>query len=319
MYKIIGADQREYGPCSADDLRRWFREGRVNAQTLLQPVGATDWKPLAAFPEFAPLLSGALPPGVPPTIGPTTGMRSTPADGAPPTEAELLQRDYDLDVFDCLRRGWDLFVCHFWPIVGVSLLVLLANEVVDEIIWMIVFPSFGNLLVEAITNPPSGNLFSRFLSADNLSRIQAISVLTSVVKPIFLGGLFNYYLRLIRGQKAELTDAFAGFRSAAVPLILFGLVGTLLEGLGWSLCLVPGIYLNVAWFFSVPLIMDRQLNFWAAMELSRKIVTKHWLLIFGLVLLTSLIRGVGSLTCCFKYAIWPAAYLCMLFAYEDIF
>ncbi len=53
MYKIIGADQKEYGPVSADEIRRWVAEGRANAQTLLQAEGQTDWRPLATFAEFA--------------------------------------------------------------------------------------------------------------------------------------------------------------------------------------------------------------------------------------------------------------------------
>ena len=53
MYKIIGADQKEYGPVSADDLRRWAAEGRVNAQTLIQAEGQTDWQPLSSFPELS--------------------------------------------------------------------------------------------------------------------------------------------------------------------------------------------------------------------------------------------------------------------------
>ena len=63
MYKIIGGDQKEYGPVSADDLRNWIREGRVNAQTLIQGEGQSDWRPLSSYPEFAnvaaPVPSGA--------------------------------------------------------------------------------------------------------------------------------------------------------------------------------------------------------------------------------------------------------------------
>src|SRR5213076_841251 len=63
MYKIIGADQKQYGPVSADEMRQWIAEGRVNAQTLIQAEGQTDWRPLSTFPEFAtapqPLPSGA--------------------------------------------------------------------------------------------------------------------------------------------------------------------------------------------------------------------------------------------------------------------
>jgi hypothetical protein len=64
MYKIIGANQVEYGPITADQLRQWITEGRVNAQTLVQPEGATDWRPLSQFPEFAPNFAPA-PPAMP--------------------------------------------------------------------------------------------------------------------------------------------------------------------------------------------------------------------------------------------------------------
>ncbi len=63
MYKIIGVDQKEYGPVTADELRTWIAQGRANGQTLAQAEGGA-WKPLATFPEFAQALS-ALPPPPP--------------------------------------------------------------------------------------------------------------------------------------------------------------------------------------------------------------------------------------------------------------
>ncbi len=72
MYKIIGADGQQYGPVSAEQIRRWIAENRVNAQTLIQAEGAQEWKPLSLFPEFAPEVKATPPPvtPVPPTIGP---------------------------------------------------------------------------------------------------------------------------------------------------------------------------------------------------------------------------------------------------------
>ncbi|MBU6411734.1 MAG: DUF4339 domain-containing protein, partial [Verrucomicrobia bacterium] len=46
MYKIIGADGRQYGPAGADQIRRWLAENRLNAHSLALPEGATEWKPL---------------------------------------------------------------------------------------------------------------------------------------------------------------------------------------------------------------------------------------------------------------------------------
>ena len=54
MYKIIGADGRMYGPVTPEQLRYWITEGRANAQTLVQPAGSPDWKPLVEFPELMP-------------------------------------------------------------------------------------------------------------------------------------------------------------------------------------------------------------------------------------------------------------------------
>ena len=62
MYKIIGADQKEYGPVSADQLRQWITEGRVNAQTSVQAAGETTWKPLFMVPEFAASFPATPPP-----------------------------------------------------------------------------------------------------------------------------------------------------------------------------------------------------------------------------------------------------------------
>jgi GYF domain 2 len=69
MYKIIGVDKKEYGPVSAEQIRQWIADGRVNGQTLVQAEGSVDWKPLASFAEFTLALSpqpvpapGAAPP-----------------------------------------------------------------------------------------------------------------------------------------------------------------------------------------------------------------------------------------------------------------
>jgi len=62
MYKIIGADQKEYGPITGDQLRQWISEGRVNAQTRVQIAGGADWKSMVELPEFAAILPRPAPP-----------------------------------------------------------------------------------------------------------------------------------------------------------------------------------------------------------------------------------------------------------------
>jgi hypothetical protein len=53
MYRIIGADGRDYGPVGADELRQWIAEGRANAQSQVLVEGTLEWRALGTFPEFA--------------------------------------------------------------------------------------------------------------------------------------------------------------------------------------------------------------------------------------------------------------------------
>jgi hypothetical protein len=65
MFKILGADGREYGPVTADQIKKWVIEGRANRDTQAQQTGDSNWKPLAQFADFADVL-GVVPPVVAP-------------------------------------------------------------------------------------------------------------------------------------------------------------------------------------------------------------------------------------------------------------
>lgn len=61
MYYIQGADQKEYGPVSADQLRQWISENRLNRFSPARADGESLWKTLGDFPEFAEVLVGSAP------------------------------------------------------------------------------------------------------------------------------------------------------------------------------------------------------------------------------------------------------------------
>lgn len=73
MYKIVGGDQREYGPVTSDQVREWIASGRANAQTLASFEGS-PWKALSTFPEFADALRTATPPPLPPGTAAVPGQ-----------------------------------------------------------------------------------------------------------------------------------------------------------------------------------------------------------------------------------------------------
>ncbi len=278
MYKIIGADGQHYGPATAEQVREWIATHRANAQTQAQAEGATDWKPLSAFPEFADALAAKPPPlaGLLPRV-----------DAVDPEAlaAQILGRDYTLDIAGCLGRAWDLVMSDFWPIVGVSALV-----------FALVFAA-NSVWIGLILNGP------------------------------LLGGWYWFALKRIRSGRAGLPDAFAGFSSfsAGIPSVflqtmLGALVASLLASVGLLFCLLPGIYLGVAWKFTLALIMDKHLEFWDAMEVSRKVVTRHWWHLFALLLLSALLNLAGLLCCCVGlFVTIPVTVFALMYAYEDVF
>src|ERR1700730_13715011 len=114
---------------------------------------------------------------------------------------------------------------------------------------------------------------------------------------VLLGGLDYVFIRRIRGEVVQVGDVFAGFNLAFLHLTLAGLVKWLLTSLGLVLCILPGIYLGVGYVFALPLVIDKKMEFWPAMEVSRRVMHHHWWSTFGLVIVLGLIAFVGFLAC----------------------
>jgi hypothetical protein len=112
-------------------------------------------------------------------------------------------------------------------------------------------------------------------------------ILYMAIHGVLYGGLYLIFLRRIRGEAASIGDVFAGFSGPFTQLLLAGLLTSVLSTIGFC-CVLPGIYLMVAWVFSLPLVADRKLEFWSAMEVSRQVVTRVFFEVFGLMLLAFL-------------------------------
>ena len=311
MYKIIGADQKEYGPVSADQIRLWVDEGRVSAQTSVWSDAAAAWQPLSAYPEFADLLTAKLPIlGAPPPYATQPGL-----------SPDIFTRDYDLDIGRCVGDAWKLLQNNFGVIFG------------GTAIFMLIQVGLG--LLGQI--PIAGLVFS---------------VGSIFISGPLAGGIYYLFLKAIRRQPVEVGDVFAGFRLAFGQLLLGYIVAALLSclaalpglaimgvpiyvmvrhdavevgpfllaSLGFIIALIPAIYFGVSWMFSLPLIIDKQMEFWPAMSASRRMVGKHWWLVFGLLVVCGLINVAGFVVCCVGiFFSLPIVFGAMMYAYESIF
>ena len=195
---------------------------------------------------------------------------------------DLIARAGQLDISGCLERSWELLKANFWPIVGATT-------------GMLVIMILAGLV-------PVLGLFVGFLFTG-----------------IFLAGMYAFYLKKIRGQPAEFGDIFDGFKIAFVPLLLATLVTQLLTTAGLLLLILPGIYLAVAYNFAFMLIIDQRLEFWAAMEVSRRVITAQWWRMFGLLILGSIIALLGVVGLFIGILVTiPIYYGALVYAYEDL-
>jgi hypothetical protein len=135
-----------------------------------------------------------------------------------------------------------------------------------------------------------------------------------------MGGLCVLVLRRMRGRPTLVSDLFVGFGPLFWQLLLARVIAHVLISVGLMFCLAPGIYLAVAWAFAIPLIIDRNMEFWTAMEVSRRVVNRMWWPLFGLLILAYLIAASGLFLCLIGLVITaPIALASILYAYEDVF
>jgi len=296
MYKLIGADGKEYGPVSAEQLRQWIAEGRANAQTQVRAEGATDWAPAGQVAEFADLFAAPPPP--------VAGVAAPPLPPRAPAT---------LDIGSCISRSWNLLQKNFGLIVGATFLIVFILAAVGMAL------RWGTTLVMGVS-------IQDMMQARGLDRLRlewpgiaANSVWSMVMGGPLWGGLYVLYLKLIRGQPASLGDAFSGFGPQFLQLMLANIVAPFLVMAGLFFCLIPGVYLAIIWRFALPCVIDKKLGFWEAMELSRKGVSGRWWPVFALTLLCGLVGAAGILVCCVGvFVTAPIAIGAILYAYEDL-
>ncbi len=172
--------------------------------------------------------------------------------------------EYEVDVSGYVRQAREIFREHVGEFVGFTLIVFVVSALSSA------FSSLGSILFSAVSAP-------------------------------LYAGYSIVVFKLLSGQEIEFSDFFRGF-NYFLPLFLAGLAIGLLVTVGLVLLILPGIYLAVGYSFALFLVVDCRMDFWQAMETSRKIVAKRWFLILwaGVVLacvnlLGLLALGVGLL------------------------
>ncbi len=143
--------------------------------------------------------------------------------------------------------------------------------------------------------------------------------LTSILSILFTAGLFYMGIRRGAGDHINWQMIFQGFSSAG-KIIVATILQTILIAIGFILLVLPGIYLTIGYAMTIPLIVDRGMSPWQAMEKSRKSVHKVWWKVAGLFIVIGLLYcvaliplGIGLIW------VWPMLIILFGVLYRHLF
>ena len=197
--------------------------------------------------------------------------------------SKLANENYAVTVGEWIKQGGKYFSQYRGGFIGYAVLYMFAMLIPQ------LFPGIGTLIVVTILLHP------------------------------FTVGYLVVCFKIEQGKTPNFGDFFRGF-NYFLPLVLFGIVGGVLMTVGYFLLILPGIYLTVSYMFANALIVDRRIQFFHAMELSRKKVGKKWFGIFWLFVVITVmnILGVLALGVGVLYT-FPLSACALAAAYKDIF
>jgi hypothetical protein len=113
-----------------------------------------------------------------------------------------------------------------------------------------------------------------------------------VLSILFTAGLFLMGIKRAAGEAIHWKMVFKGF-SCAGKIIVTTILQFILISIGFLLLILPGIYLVVGYTMTIPLIINKGVSPWQAMEMSRKAVHKIWWKVMGIFCIMVLIFMVS--------------------------
>lgn len=238
-----------------------------------------------------------------PYTAPVSNLQDAPS-GQVPTIAEALSRRYDFSIGDLISESWQRVNGTKGIIFGGFIIFYVVMLIATTVLGF-VFGALGIISETSVTSMMIG----QFL----------ISILGSALTYPLLAGVNLVGIRRAADQPISFNDVFKGL-GLFVPLLITALLMNVLVYVGLMLLIIPGLYLSIAYVLAVPLVIERGLSPWQALETSRKAITQHWFKIFGLFIVLGLIIIVSAIPLGIGL-IWtlPLAIISMGALYRTIF
>ena len=184
-----------------------------------------------------------------------------------------------------------------------------AGSAVMYAVMIIVFAGASLLLPQQ-----GGGMGMAGMGADFL-----LQMISNAVMAIFFAGIVNMGIRKVAGSQVGWRMVLDGLPIAG-KLAVAGILQSLLIMIGFFLLILPGIYLTIGYSMTLPLIIDRGMSPWEAMEASRKAVHKEWWKIFALFLVMGLLLCLATLPFGIGLIwVWPMTVILGALVYRALF
>jgi len=189
---------------------------------------------------------------------------------------EGIAAPYDFQIMDVIKEAWQRTTGLKGSVLGAGIFIFIV---------LIAIGAAGMFLLDLMPFIDE-NLISIFALIFNC----IISILTY---PFFAGIIMMGLHRAIDAP-VSYKMAFSYF-SYTLPIIIASICMVIIVSLGFVLLVLPGIYLSLAYMFTLPLIIDKNMDFWQAMETSRKAVSQHWFKLFFTAIVMSIIYVISAI------------------------
>lgn len=224
--------------------------------------------------------------------------------------------DINFSIKDMFSEAWQKvtgFKGTFWAALAIVLLItIVAFIIIMDISGMIEGPaeSADRLTTFRPLAEVLKLLLSVFITTPLAAGLWMISMRRSVDAPINYKMVFQY---------------FSYWKTLWAYPVIFSVLGVISE-LTIHIPFLPFIvflamiYFAISYFMFIPLVIDKKLSAWDALETSRKTMGQHFFKMLGIVILFFLISLVSMLTIGIAF-IWtlPWIYLIMGIIYRNIF
>lgn len=134
-----------------------------------------------------------------------------------------------------------------------------------------------------------------------------------------IGGAYRAAFKQLRGGRVEFRDLFSA-RDCYWRLLGATIVHGLLIFIAAIFCIIPAFIVAGLLFFTVPLIVERNLSIADAIRASRELTQRRLLMFILFAFLVQLIASAGSYLCYVGLlATWPLMFTITAVAYRDCF